>query len=57
MLTFNKGSILTARGLPTPNLGVGQHNIHSTSEWITVQDLELATRLIVTLAQVWEQRS
>ena len=32
------GSILSARGLPTPNLFTGGHEFHSTREWASVQE-------------------
>ncbi len=50
------GSNLTARGLPTPNLFVGMHEVHSEREWVTLQDMAKAVETLVHLAQVWEQR-
>lgn len=49
------GSRLTERGLPTPNLFCGMHNIHGPLEWVTVQDMELALKACVKLAEIWEQ--
>jgi tripeptide aminopeptidase len=51
------GSNLTARGLPTPNLFVGMHEVHSEREWVSLQDMVKATETLVHLAQVWEQNS
>jgi tripeptide aminopeptidase len=51
------GSILTARGLPTPNLFCGMHEVHSQREWVSVQDMAKAVETLVHLAQVWHQRS
>ncbi|MBE2280968.1 MAG: peptidase T [Ignavibacteriaceae bacterium] len=51
------GAKLSFMGLPTPNLFAGGHNFHAITEWVAVQDLEAAVKLIVTLAQVWEEKS
>jgi tripeptide aminopeptidase len=51
------GSRLTELGLPTPNLSTGEHNIHSPLEWVCVEELEAAVRVLIELAAVWaEQR-
>ena len=47
------GSILSARGLPTPNLFTGGHEYHSTREWASVQDMASAAAVIVRLAAEW----
>ncbi len=49
------GSNLTARGLPTPNLFTGMHEVHSEREWVSLQDMVKATEMLVHLAQVWEE--
>lgn len=36
-------SILNQKGLPTVNVGVGMHDIHSVSEWIDARDLAAVT--------------
>ena len=51
------GCRLSFMGLPTPNIFAGEHNFHSRLEWVSVQDMEKAVEVIVTLAQVWEERS
>lgn len=51
------GSRLSYMGLPTPNLFAGGHNFHALQEYIAVQDMETATKMIVTLAQVWEEKA
>jgi tripeptide aminopeptidase len=51
------GSNLTARGLPTPNLFCGMHEVHSPREWVSVQDMAKAVETLVHLAQVWRERS
>lgn len=49
------GSNLTARGLPTPNLFAGMHEVHSEREWVTVQDMAKSVETLLHLAQVWEE--
>ncbi len=51
------GSRLSYKGLPTPNLFAGGHNFHAFTEYIAVQDMEAAVKMIVTLANVWEEKS
>lgn len=47
------GSMLSAMGLPTPNLFAGGHEFHSVREWISVQDMAAAAAVIVRLAAEW----
>jgi tripeptide aminopeptidase len=47
------GSILSERGLPTPNIFTGGHEYHSVREWASVQDMAAAAATIVRLAEVW----
>lgn len=47
------GSLLTARGLPTPNLFTGGHEYHSLREWCSVQDMASAAATLVRLAGIW----
>ncbi len=51
------GSRLSYMGLPTPNLFAGGHNFHAVTEYVAIQDMEAATQMIVTLIQVWEEKS
>jgi tripeptide aminopeptidase len=51
------GSKLSFMGLPTPNLFAGEHNFHSRLEWVSAQDMEKATEVIVNLCQIWEERA
>src|SRR2546423_3272296 len=44
------GSVLSARGLPTPNVFAGGHEFHSVREWVSVQDMAAAAAAIVRLA-------
>jgi tripeptide aminopeptidase len=50
------GSLLSAMGLPTPNLFTGGHEYHSTREWASVQDMASASATVVRLAEVWAGR-
>jgi tripeptide aminopeptidase len=51
------GSILSARGLPTPNLFTGGHEFHSVREWASVHDMASAAAVAVRLAGVWAERA
>ena len=51
------GSILSARGLPTPNIFTGGHEYHSVREWASVQDMASAAAVAVRLAGVWAERA
>ena len=45
------GSRLTEMGVPCPNLFSGMQDIHGPLEWISVQDMGLATQLCLGIAQ------
>jgi tripeptide aminopeptidase len=49
------GSMLSARGLPTPNIFTGGQQFHSVLEWASVQDMALSAATIVELAKVWAE--
>jgi tripeptide aminopeptidase len=51
------GARLSFMGLPTPNIFAGEHSFHSKTEWVSIQDMEMAVRVIVEIAQVWEERA
>ncbi len=51
------GARLSFMGLPTPNLFAGGHNFHAITEYVAVEDIKMATKLIVELAQVWEEKA
>ena len=51
------GSRLSFMGLPCPNIFAGEHAFHSRQEWVSVQDMQAAVRVIVNVAQVWEERA
>ncbi len=50
------GARLSYMGLPTPNLFAGGHNFHAYIEYIAVQDIEAAVKMIVTLTQIWAEK-
>jgi tripeptide aminopeptidase len=47
------GSILSERGLPTPNIFTGGHEYHSVREWASLQDMASAAAVVVHLAEAW----
>ena len=47
------GSLLSAKGLPTPNIFTGGHEYHSVREWASVPEMAAAAAVIVHLAEVW----
>jgi tripeptide aminopeptidase len=47
------GSMLSARGLPTPNVFAGGHAFHSVREWVSAQDMAAAAAVVVRLAAEW----
>jgi tripeptide aminopeptidase len=49
------GAMLSAQGLPTPNLFTGGQEYHSVREWASVQDMAAAAATIVHLAEVWAE--
>ncbi|MDZ7765717.1 MAG: peptidase T [Melioribacteraceae bacterium] len=51
------GSRLSYMGLPTPNLFAGGHNFHAITEYVAIQDMEMAVKMIATIAEVWEEKA
>jgi tripeptide aminopeptidase len=49
------GALLSARGLPTPNLFTGGHDYHSVREWASVQEMSAAAATVVRLAEAWTE--
>lgn len=47
------GSQLTERGLPTPNLSSGQHNIHSPLEFACLDEMLAACEVGVEIVKLW----
>jgi tripeptide aminopeptidase len=46
------GSRLTQKGVPTPNIFTGMSMIHGPLEWVSVQDMAVATRVCIALAEL-----
>lgn len=51
------GAMLSFLGLPCPNIFAGEHAFHSKQEWVSVQDMQKAVQVIVSLLAIWEERS
>lgn len=49
------GALLTAMGLPTPNLSSGQYNIHSPLEFACLDEMLEAIEHLVVLLDLWQQ--
>ena len=49
------GSQLTEKGLPTPNLSSGQHNIHAVTEFACLDEMVAAVEHLVELMSLWSQ--
>ena len=49
------GSLMTAQGLPTPNLSTGQHTPHSKQEWASLNEMESAVAVLLELAELWSR--
>ncbi|MDR3324713.1 MAG: peptidase T [Spirochaetaceae bacterium] len=47
------GARLSELGIPTPNVWTGGRNFHSKTEWVALDDMVLATKLVVELASLW----
>ncbi len=47
------GSQLTERGLPTPNLSSGQHNIHSPLEFACLDEMLAACEVGIEIIELW----
>ena len=47
------GAQFSAMGLPTPNLAVGQHNIHSVREFVSVDEMVSAVQHAIELLVLW----
>lgn len=50
------GSQLTEKGLPTPNLSSGQHNIHSVLEFACLDEMVIATEHAIELLRLWSEK-
>lgn len=46
------GSRLTFMGLPCPNIFAGEHAFHSKQEWVSVQDMQKATEVVLRIGEL-----
>lgn len=51
------GSVLTERGLPTPNLGSAAYLPHGPREWTSIEDLLQILEISIELVKVWEENA
>ncbi len=51
------GARLSYMGILTPNIFTGGCNYHSVREWASLNDMEMATRLVMEIASEWITRS
>ncbi len=51
------GARLSFMGLPTPNIFAGEHSFHSKTEWVSIQDMEMAVKVIVEICKIWEEKA
>ena len=49
------GSRLSFMGLPCANLFTGMQGIHSKQEYVSIQDMEAAIKVLVELLGIWER--
>lgn len=50
------GSQLTEKGLPTPNLSSGQHNIHAVTEFACLDEMVLAAEHVIRMLALWSEK-
>ena len=51
------GSQLSYKGLPCPNIFAGGHNFHGRYEYVAVESMQLATDVIIKIAQITTERT
>ncbi len=51
------GAMFSEMGLPTPNLSVGQHNIHSVLEFASLTEMVWAVEHAVKTLEVWQAQA
>jgi len=51
------GSQLSYKGLPCPNIFAGGHNFHGRYEYVAAESIQLATDVIVKIAEITAQRA
>ncbi len=50
------GSRLTERGLLTPNIFCGFHEVHSQREWVSLQDMMKSAETVLQVIRIWNER-
>jgi tripeptide aminopeptidase len=50
------GSRLTELGIPTPNIFTGGRNYHSRIEWVSVDEMAAACRVVIELIRSWAEQ-
>lgn len=51
------GARLCYMGILTPNVFTGGWNYHSVREWASLQDMEMATQVVMKIAELWVTES
>ena len=51
------GSQLSYMGLPCPNIFAGGHNFHGRCEYVAAESIQLATDVVVKIAELTAERS
>jgi tripeptide aminopeptidase len=49
------GARLTEMGIPTPNIFTGGRNFHSRLEWVAVDEMAAACRVVLELIRAWAE--
>ncbi|MDR1970510.1 MAG: peptidase T [Treponema sp.] len=49
------GSRLTELGIPTPNIFTGGRNFHSRLEWVSIDEMAAACRVVIELIKAWAE--
>ncbi|MCG8639750.1 MAG: peptidase T [Desulfobacterales bacterium] len=47
------GSMMTEKGVPTPNIFCGAQNPHGPTEWVSLQDMDTSLRICARVVSYW----
>ena len=50
------GAMMTAKGIPTPNIFTGAHAFHAKTEWAAVSTMRKSVETIIELVKIWAKR-
>ena len=50
------GANLSFKGLPCPNIFAGGLNFHGKFEWVSVENMQKATRVILNIISIFAER-